>query len=265
VIIVCDAPNWFHALWHSAGAGKSTEQFLRRVKAIKDTWHPERIICAFDSPDSFRRDLEPTYKAGRKHDAELVSELRALPQDLLNLTTASVALAPGFEADDILATIAHEARQSQRQCVLCTSDKDVRQALFHGFVTIARKFSIEYGKVVPEWLTAANHEEQTGVPVGAWIDWQCLVGDSTDNITGAKGIGEKTATAMIQQMGTLEAILADPWRVKCSDKQRASLFAFRERAPLVRKLVTCRVDVPEVWQSCDFAPACATDCVGVAP
>ena len=250
MIVAIDVSNWFHQLWHARRGDQVSAEFARRLKAIREHWKPDSLVCAFDDRRSFRKDLDPEYKAHRPPAPPgLHEELEDLPKLIVQGRLGTLASAEGFEADDVLATIAAYAKSIGDKCVLVTSDKDARQCLAEGHISICREFKIHYGAIEPRWLTAAMHVEEHGVRPEQWPDWLALVGDPGDNVTGAVGIGPKTATAILQQVGTLDAALADPWKVQCNDKRRSALFAFRERAPLVRKLVTCRTDVPGVLEA----------------
>lgn len=251
MVVVIDTHNWFYALWHARRGQQVTAEITRRIVALRAAWSPTSVVAALDGLDNFRRGLYPEYKAHRdKPTQDLLNELDSLPKCLVEHGLASPLAVDGFEADDLLASI---AAQTTERVSLCTSDKDLRQCLKAGRVNICRDFHLEHvgghDLLRVEWVTAATHEQETGLPVASWIDYLSLVGDTTDNVQGAEGIGPKTATKILQQVGSLDAALQDLWRLRISDKQRLALFAFKERAPLVRQLVTCRTDVPGVLEA----------------
>jgi len=208
MIVLIDANNWFHSLWHARRGEQVSAEFSRRVQAVHDHWHPLGIACAFDGVNNFRKGLDPEYKANRKRaDEALFAELAELPAMLARGGLANPVTIDGFEADDVLATAAHWAVQNSQKCVLCTGDKDVRQCLVEGMVTICREFRLVNNRIEARWVTYSTHKEEKGVWADQWIDWLSLVGDRTDGVRGADGIGEKTATCWIGITAPAAAIM----------------------------------------------------------
>lgn len=249
MIVAIDGNNWYHVLWHGMHGEGVTDEFLRRLQTIANTWRPSILAVAFDSTNSFRKKLSPEYKANRKTpDPGLVEGLAELPSRIAEQGKATCVSADGFEGDDVLATIANHAVQSGQKCVLCTSDKDVRQCLVPGFVTICREFRISFGEIQPAWMTADSFTEEFGLQPSQWRDYQALVGDPTDGITGCPKIGDVTARKLLREKGTLLEIMANPQACPCSEKQRESLIAFSTRVKLVLDLVTLRRDVPGILE-----------------
>lgn len=247
MIVAVDGNNWYHVLWHGTHGQGVTEEFLRRLQAIVDTWKPSRLIVAFDSDNSFRKQLSPEYKANRKeHDPGLVEGLKELPNKIAEQGKAVWITADGFEGDDILASIANHAVRSGEKCVLCTSDKDVRQCLVPGLVTICRDLKISFGKIQPTWMTADDLMTKVGLTPEQWRDYQVLVGDPTDGITGCPKIGDVTAQKLLREKGNLLEVMANPHACTCSDRQKYELVEFSKRVKLVLDLVTLRRDVPGV-------------------
>lgn len=245
MIVAIGGTNWHHVLWHGMHGEHVIDEFLRRLQVITDAWKPAPLIVAFDSPHTFRHDLFPEYKGGRKpHDPGLLSGLAELPGRITEQGLVQCVSAEGFEADDILATIANHAVVSNRKCVLCTSDKDVRQCLVSGLVTICRELRINFGKIQPTWMTADDLVGKYELQPTQWRDYQALVGDPTDGITGCPKIGDVTARKILKERGSLLEIMANPQACPCSEKQRESLIEFSTQVKLVLDLVTLRRDVP---------------------
>ena len=145
----------------------------------------------------------------------------------------------GMEADDLLASI---AKQAKGKVVLVTSDKDCRQCLEAGRVSIINKVKINYGKLEVQFTTEDDVAAKYGVTADQWIDFQAMVGDKVDNIEGVEGVGESTA-AKILSIGTLDEILKAPERCPVSKRIIENLHKFRKRVIEVRLLVTLKTDV----------------------
>ena len=197
--------------------------FLREKK-------PDYIICGWDRPEpTFRNVAYPEYKAHRDEaPTDLIMQLPMIQQvvDALNIPLLSI---PGFEADDILATVAEHAKSKGIKVYLVTSDKDCRQLIDDNVTLYNIRKHLEYGRaeLLADW----------GITPAQVVDLQTLVGDTADNVPGAVGIGVKTASSLLQQFGTLENIYANMDKIS-GVKRKENLAAFTERIPLVRNLVT---------------------------
>ena len=156
----------------------------------------------FDAgPKTFRNDLEPLYKADRGEPPEdLVPQVDMVKGASEQLGFATWSL-PGFEADDLMATLAHIGHRAGLNVDLYTVDKDVAQAVTDGPPPVVQ-IDLWTGK---RWDEAAV-VDRMGVTPAQMVDYQALVGDSTDNLAGVKGIGPKTAVALLQHFGTLDAL-----------------------------------------------------------
>ena len=244
IVLVVDVANHLHADFHAAGdhAGRA---FERRMEAIYKHIHPARVACAFESTEpTFRHQLEAGYKANRdKPDPALVRLFDEI-QDFCLFNEWDILESPGFEADDIIATVTRIATEADHQVVISSRDKDCRQLLRAGLVSILRSAKVDDGKLQCEWLTEQILAEKEGLTPAQWLDYQCLVGDATDCITGAKGIGDKTAKKILQEAGSLEQAYANPWGLSITQRLQDNLLEFRKRLDLVRQLVTLKTDVP---------------------
>lgn len=194
---------------------------------------------------TFRHEIFPEYKATRdKTPEELhdqIPEIEAL-LDLLGIPTIRV---DRFEADDILGTLSTLSAEEGRPCVIVSGDKDILQ-LVNQQVRVLRPSKgdlVEYGpdEVLADW----------GVPPERIVDYLALTGDSSDNIPGVKGIGEKTAVKLLAEFGSLEGIY-DHLEVAGTPSVRKKLEEERDNAFLSRDLATIRRDV-----SVDFNPESA--------
>lgn len=258
MLMAIDGTNWVHALWHAlrGDVGGIRQALQRRVELIHDHWaQVGRLVLAFDAPPTFRHALHAEYKAHRgSSPAELKALLAQVHDETRTWANLCVISEEGFEADDVLATVARVGVETGRQVVLASPDKDVRQCLREGQVSILKHWKVIRGVIVPEWETAAKLQAQYGLRPQQWIDYQCLVGDAGDNIPGVTGIGDLTARRLLAEHGSLEAILATPWRCRCSSSQRSALHRFRAQVDTVRRLVTLVERVPWVLDTLDLNP-----------
>jgi DNA polymerase-1 len=187
---------------------------------------------------TFRNEMFPDYKAQRPEPPD---ELR--PQFELALETAKATQAPvfvqaGFEADDIIATLAAQAQQAGHAVTILTSDRDILQLLSP---TCELLVPARGGEFKPHTLT--TFAQDYGFPIERFVDFKALMGDPSDNIPGVRGIGQKGAAKLVSTYGKLEQIYANLDLVKPASMQ-AKLRGAREDAFLYRDLVTLKVDVP---------------------
>jgi DNA polymerase-1 len=240
--LAIDGCAWVHVLYHGRGGVEVIPAFQSWIEAAVRHIRPSRVLVCFDRR-SFRYDLLPGYKAGRKaRPGELEEALAAAPGACF--PHAAIA-EDGFEADDCLATVAALGRSMGEKVVIASPDKDLRQCLVAGAVTILRGFRTWQGALSePDWFSAWRLEKECGVRPSQWADYQALVGDPTDGIAGCPGWGDVTARKCLAAFGSLQAILDNPWKLPITTKQRLALEAFRPAVPLTLQLVTLRTDVP---------------------
>ncbi len=231
----------FHALPPMSNAkGLPTNAvlgFCRMLLKLQKSFKPAYIACVNDaSGPTFREEIFPAYKANRKEpDPDLVPQFdlcRRAATEAFNLPLLELR---GFEADDIIATLARRFEKQGVDTVIVSSDKDLMQLV-----------SDHVGMWDPMKDRAIGREqviEKFGVPPEQVTDVQGIIGDSTDNIPGVRGVGEKTAPGLIQKYGSIENLLKHLDEI---DKKglREKLEAGREMAVLSKKLATCRDDVP---------------------
>lgn len=203
--------------------------FTRDLMFLRDK-KPDYIVCGWDRPEpTFRNVAFPEYKAHRDEaPADLIMQLPMIQQvlDAMNIPLISIA---GFEADDILATVAEHAKSKGIKVYLVTSDKDCRQLIDENVTMYNIRKHLEYGRaeLLADW----------GITPAQVVDLQTLVGDTADNVPGAVGIGIKTASSLLQEFGTIENIYANMDKIS-GVKRKENLAAFAERITLVRNLVT---------------------------
>ena len=176
--------------------------FLSTFFKLKKELEPDYIIIAFDLPKkTFRHELYNNYKATRKKmPDELASQLSIL-KELLVAMGYKIVTCEGYEADDILGTFANFCQQNNHECVLATGDRDSLQLVSERVqVRIATTKS---GKSESILYNIDKIREEYGVNPENLIDIKALQGDTSDNIPGVKGIGEKTARELVQKFYNL--------------------------------------------------------------
>ena len=229
--------------------------FLLRLQS---KYRPDYVIWILDKGDSFRTAAYPEYKSTReKLDAELQQDFDlAIEQvrELLEAFRVPVVAIDGFEADDVIGTLARREAARGVQVVIVSGDKDFYQLIGPGIALLNPGRGGPAG-VEEQWVDERNAAERLGVPPAKVVDYLALVGDSSDNVPGVRGIGEKTAVQLIQELGDLDTILARADSVKAK-RAREALLAEADRARLSRSLVTIRTDVPVAF---DLEAAVARD------
>jgi len=196
------------------------------------------VMVLFDSPGpTFRQPMFPEYKAQRPEPPEDLGPQFSVAIEACRAFGWGAYAAPGFEADDVIATMAKVASDNnqERTVTIVGSDKD-----FYQLVTDTCFVICPSKKVL---VTAAEVEAKFGVPPRLMVDLQSLMGDSVDNIKGIPGIGPKTGSELLRQFGSLEGVLDNAHLVK-QPKRRESLLQHRAAALLARQLVTLHAEVP---------------------
>jgi DNA polymerase I len=216
--------------------------FTRDLLYLLEEKRPNYLICAFDPPGpTFRHELYEAYKEHRgEMPDDLVPQFPAIERVLAALRIPVFRLA-SYEADDVLATIAHQADDLGAECFLVTGDKDCRQLITERVkVYNVRKDQVyDAAALLADW----------GVRPEQVVDFQALVGDPVDNVPGIAQIGPKGARELLEKYGTLESILEHAAEVS-APRRRQNLLEGREQALLSRSLVRLDQHVPLTvdWQ-----------------
>jgi DNA polymerase-1 len=243
----------FHAIQTpmSSPAGLPTNAlygFLRDVLFLRSK-KPDYLVCAFDvAGPTFREKIYPEYKAHRSPPPSDLELQIPLIREALEALRVPVLGVPGFEADDVIATLAAAAAARGIDVFICSSDKDCRQLLSERIKIYSLRKRSVFG---PEELM-----QDWGIRPEQVIDFQALVGDSVDNVPGVEGIGEKTAAKLLQEFGTLENLLANAGKVSGA-KRKQALRDCGQKVALSRSLVALRTDVPvplawDEWRLRDY-------------
>lgn len=250
MILAIDLTNYVHSIWYAQKGRGVLNTVVARVTALVDRLKPAHVVACCDRP-SFRHEIFTGYKANRKPKPEgLLKDLAEAPEAVADVAT--LCQQDGFEADDGLATLSAIAFARGEKCVLASPDKDVFQCLLSGYVTVLRNFTTFEGRVEKcEWYTTDTLREETGLSPAQWPEYQALCGDSTDHIPGCAGWGEVTSLEAMQRAGSLAEIFRNPWAVKITPKQQASLLKFKGQAELMLKLTRLRTVVDKLPRTAD--------------
>ncbi|MFN0177551.1 MAG: DNA polymerase I [Gemmatimonadales bacterium] len=217
--------------------------FLLRLET---KYQPDYLAWVLDKGDSFRTSIYPEYKSTRqKLDSELQQDFDlALEQtgEILRAFRVPILALEGYEADDVIGTVAKREAGRGTQVVIVSGDKDFYQ-LISPRIALLNPGRGGPAQVDEQWVDLGNATERLGIPPERVVDYLALVGDASDNVPGVRGVGEKTAVQLIQEFGDLDNILARAGEVKAK-RPREALAAEADKARLSRRLVTIRDDVP---------------------
>jgi DNA polymerase I len=216
--------------------------FTRFLIKVLEEYQPDYLGVVLDAGTSKRTELYPAYKATReKMPDDLQWSLPKIREVVAGFRVPVIVL-PDHEADDVIGTLARRAAAAGLEAVIVSGDKDFYQ-LIGDHICLLNPGRGGSAGVEEEWISPANAAERLGVPPEHVVDYLALIGDSSDNIPGAKGIGPKTAIQLIEQHGSVETILDRAADVS-SKRARESLLANAAEIRLSKQLVTIQDDLP---------------------
>ncbi|MGR6542955.1 DNA polymerase I [Paenibacillus tundrae] len=223
-----------------------TTMLLRLLEEHK----PTHVMVAFDAGKvTFRHEGYQEYKGGREKTPTELSEQFPLLKELLGGFGIAQFELEGFEADDIIGTLTKRADEAGRQVLVVSGDKDMLQlASDHVHIGLTRK-----GVTDIELYDPAQIKERYGLTPLQIIDLKGLMGDTSDNIPGIPGVGEKTALKLLHQFGTVEDVLNGTAELK--GKMKEKIEAHAEDARMSKQLATIHREVPleQTWEDMQFA------------
>ncbi|MEN1759732.1 DNA polymerase I [Anoxynatronum sibiricum] len=208
-------------------------------KAVEEV-KPDHAAVAFDlKAPTFRHDTYTEYKAGRKKmPMELAEQIEPLKEILDAMGLYRIQM-EGFEADDLIGTLARMAESDGMTVAIVSGDRDVLQLVTEQTqVMITKKGITQMDVYDPDRFT-----EEYGIPVERFIDLKGLMGDSSDNIPGIPGVGPKTATKLLQEFGTIENLLEQSEAIS-NKKLKEKVDGHRQEAVLSKKLATIITNIP---------------------
>ena len=239
-----------HPMINSKGADMSILfGFTKYLMELIDKRKPDGLAVAFDPPGgTFRNELYPAYKANRTETPQLVIDALEPLKELCGALNIPVLMVPGFEADDVIGTVAKRFASDSLQVFMVTPDKDYGQLIdknifqlkpgkgggedeLFGPAEVCAKYGIDHPSQVIEMLT--------------------ICGDASDNVPGVKGVGEVGAAKLIGQFGSVENIYANLDRL--SERQQAMFREAEGHIALSHQLVTIKTDVPVEVTAADLA------------
>jgi DNA polymerase-1 len=213
---------------------------------LREKYRPDYVAWINDAGTSFREVRYADYKSTReKLDAELQDDFDRSLQRICQLLEAfgiPLITVRGYEADDVIGTLATAAAARGLQAVIVSGDKDFYQLVSPG-IALLNPGRGGPAAVEETWVDESNAGERLGVPPRQVVDFLALVGDSSDNIPGVRGIGEKGAQKLLAEFGDLETMLARAGEVTAK-RPREALMSQADNARLSRELVTIKRDVP---------------------
>ncbi|MDX2242219.1 MAG: DNA polymerase I [Leptolyngbyaceae cyanobacterium bins.302] len=219
--------------------------FLKSLLEVMETEKPQYVAIAFDPGEkTFRHEHDATYKEGRPDAPEdFMPDLQNL-QELLTVMDLPIFTVSGYEADDVIGTLARKASSAGMRVKILSGDRDLFQLIDTNGNTSVLYMSTVYGKGLQSLKEYGAQEvkEKMGILPAQVVDFKALCGDSSDNIPGVKGIGEKTAVQLLTQFGSLEEIYAAIDSIKGATRKK--LEEGRESALKSQYLAQIHLDVP---------------------
>ena len=229
-------------LTNSAGENTSAPfGFTRFLLDIREQFEPDYLAVVFDAGVSFRDVEYPEYKATReKMPDDLRSSLGRI-RDIVEGFNDPVVELDGYEADDVIGTLAIQARDAGLDAVIVSGDKDFYQLVGPSIHLMNPGRGGSTG-VAADWVTEENASEKFGVPPSQIADYLALVGDSSDNVPGARGVGPKTAVTLLAQYPDVEQLIEHASELKPA-RAAKSLEENAEEVRLSKRLVTIMTDL----------------------
>ncbi len=212
------------------------------IKLIND-FNPDYILAAFDlKAPTFRHKIYSEYKANRKGMPEELAVQMPIMKDILREMNITILELEGYEADDIIGTASRVCGESSVECYIATGDRDDLQLAGGGTKVVLA--STKSGQSITEIYDDTAVFDKYGVNPEEFIDMKALMGDASDNIPGVKGIGEKTASKLISQFGTIENMYENINDAQVSEKIKNKLIEEKDTAFLSKTLATIDKFVP---------------------
>jgi len=254
-LVLIDGHALLHRAYHAFPTSLRTRKgeivnavygFTRILLTVLKELQPEYVAVAFDLPvPTFRHKEYVGYQVQRPEmDKELKNQIQRV-WEVVKALNIPIFTAPGFEADDVIASLARQAqkkfeiRNSKFEIIIVTGDRDIMQLVREGVKVYAPGKGFSEG----EFFDRQKVKEVLGVWPEQIVDYKALVGDASDNYPGVPGIGPKTAVKLLEEFGNLENIYKEIKKIEIK-KLREKLIAGRESAQLSKKLATIVTNAP---------------------
>lgn len=258
--MILDANALLHRAWHALPPLTNPEGVVVNavygvtmvvLKLLQDR-QPDAFVACWDTKEpTFRHEAFAAYKAQREKQPDELYEQIPLLKEGLNLLGIASVEKDGYEADDLIGTIATRSKQDGWEVTIVTGDRDALQLVQQDITVLAFK------KGVSETIVFDEEEvkRQYGLTPAQFLTYKAMRGDPSDNIPGIRGIGEKGATELLKIYGDLHGIFRaahDP-SSSLSSPVRSKLLAAEHDMPAILALVTIRLDAPIGWRVKDYA------------
>jgi len=247
-LLIIDGNALMHRAYHAIPPFKTSKGVATNVvygffsvlhKTVTD-YRPTSLVVCFDTPGpTFRNKLLATYQAQRpKAEDDFISQI-PLVKEGLDAAAIRRIEKNGFEADDVIGTLAVKFKAVIPRVIILTGDKDIMQLVDDRVTVVSPTLGFAKGKMYDEKAVM----EKLGVPPNLIVDYKALAGDPSDNYLGARGIGPKTAIKLLASYGTVNKLYDRIGEMK-PGKTKEILLENRENVSIARKLATIQTDVP---------------------
>ncbi|MBR6677661.1 MAG: DNA polymerase I, partial [Oscillospiraceae bacterium] len=217
--------------------------FITTLQRLLAEEKPEALCVAFDlHAPTFRHKADESYKATRKGMPEELRQQLPVLKDVLRAMSIPLYELEGYEADDLIGTVSRKCEAAGWECVAVTGDKDSLQLITEK--TRVKLVSTRMGQTTTKDMTEEAFREEYGFDPIHMVDLKALMGDSSDNIPGVPGIGEKTAMALVQKYGSIDALYAAMPEVEAKPAALRKLAEGEESARHSHWLATIVTDAP---------------------
>lgn len=217
--------------------------FINILTKLITDHKPNYVFAAFDlKAPTFRHKMYSQYKANRKGMPDELAAQLPLMKEILSSMNIPILEQEGYEADDIIGTVSRLCKESKIKCLIATGDRDDLQLAGKGTTVILA--STKAGNSVTELYDEKAVKEKYGVNPIEFVDMKALMGDTSDNIPGVKGIGEKTAAKLIMQFGSIEKMYDNIDKAVVTENIKQKLIADKDTAFLSKKLAQIDEYVP---------------------
>ena len=224
-------------------SGQVTNAVFGFTSMLVNLWRdhePDSIVVAFDRPErTFRHEIVADYKGTRDSAPDILRQQMGLVREVLRALAVPTVDAPGYEADDVIATLATQGREARSEVIIVSGDRDVYQLVEdpHVKVLYNRRGVSDYAL-----YDEAGIEERTGVRPEDYVCYAALRGDVSDNLPGVSGVGEKTAAKLVRENGGLDGIFASLEGL--TPKLRENLAACEDQVRVNAEVMRLVRDVP---------------------
>ena len=227
----------------ATASGQVTNAVFGFTSMLINLWRdhePEQVVVAFDRPEpTFRHAAVPTYKGTRDAAPDILRQQMGLVREILDALAVPIIDAAGYEADDIIATLATEGRDRGDDVIIVTGDRDTYQLVEDPFVKVLYNVrGVSDYKLYDE----SGIVQRTGVRPADYVQYAALRGDASDNLPGVPGVGEKTAAKLINERGGIDGIFES--LPELTPKLRENLAAAEEQVRSNASLMQLVRDVP---------------------